>query len=402
MQRSSIAELKISWSGDFESLKRFVKESLNIVGTWSSPGGEKKLFSSSDVNIQWWKKKKFLAVDGPEASKVIRCLLNFIDSSFAEQCSDNIEVSSDKCQCTGVEMEGVKLDIVILEAKFNKQSDALEKLHNEMASLISKPKAAHLGESFTESTQNGEDIPTEYLQNDKIQRVEADIAILVRGRNSEVNELNNIIDTLNKKSELIEASNVALKHEIVGLKMLKSSNHCNDMGNWNSEQCDHQSLDLINQGTKQKQMQKYGNRTQSLVNNPEGCLNDKAPVHEVSIMVNSKESTKEVNHVTEQRHIPYMSSDTMHNNQHIPTRITNREQSFKRRGKHNHSQKFKSNIGFANNSNSPTGNSSLRQNKQLTNLNKIKPKAKKNTSSEEDFRMETKWKEKIKWFNYFY
>ena len=59
-------------------------------------------------------------------------------------------------------------------------------------------------------------------------------------------------------------------------------------------------------------MQKYGNRTQSLVNNPEGCLNDKATMHEVSIMVNSKESTKEVNHVIEQRHIPYMSSDTMH------------------------------------------------------------------------------------------
>jgi hypothetical protein len=81
-----------------------------------------------------------IAFDGPEASKVIRCLLNCIDSSFAEQCSDNIEVSSDKCQCTRVEMEGVKLDIVILEAKFNKQSDALEKLHNEMASLISKLK----------------------------------------------------------------------------------------------------------------------------------------------------------------------------------------------------------------------------------------------------------------------
>ncbi|CAB4006301.1 Hypothetical predicted protein [Paramuricea clavata] len=72
-----------------------------------------------------------------------------------------------------------------------------------MASLIqSKPKAADLGESFTETTQNGEDIPIEHLQNDKIQRLEADIAILVRGRNSEVNELNNIIDTLNKKNEL--------------------------------------------------------------------------------------------------------------------------------------------------------------------------------------------------------
>ena len=90
------------------------------------------------------------------------------------------------------------------------------------------------------------------------------------------------------------------------LKMLKSSNHSNnrnDMGNWNSEQFYRQSLDPINQVIKQKQMHKYGNRTQSLVNNPEGCLNDKATVHEVSVMVNSKESTKEVDHVIEQRHI---------------------------------------------------------------------------------------------------
>ena len=58
--------------------------------------------------------------------QVIHSLLIFIDSSFAEQCPDNIKVSSNKCQCTGVEMEGLKLDIVILEAKFNKQSDALE------------------------------------------------------------------------------------------------------------------------------------------------------------------------------------------------------------------------------------------------------------------------------------
>ena len=58
--------------------------------------------------------------------QVIHSLLIFIDSSFAEQCPDNIKVSSNKCQGTGVEMEGLKLDIVLLEAKFNKQSDALE------------------------------------------------------------------------------------------------------------------------------------------------------------------------------------------------------------------------------------------------------------------------------------
>ena len=98
--------------------------------------------------------------------QVIHSLLIFIDSSFAEQCPDNIKVSSNKCQGTGVEMEGLKLDIVILEAKFNKQSDALEKLQNETASLISK-LMAHSSESLsidnpicTESTQNGEDIPT--------------------------------------------------------------------------------------------------------------------------------------------------------------------------------------------------------------------------------------------------
>ncbi len=36
--------LKLSWTGDYESFKRLVKNYLNITGDWVSPGGERKHF----------------------------------------------------------------------------------------------------------------------------------------------------------------------------------------------------------------------------------------------------------------------------------------------------------------------------------------------------------------------
>ena len=39
-------DLKLSWSGDYESLKLFVDSELNLQGKWTSTGGENKLFES--------------------------------------------------------------------------------------------------------------------------------------------------------------------------------------------------------------------------------------------------------------------------------------------------------------------------------------------------------------------
>ena len=42
------ANLRLSWVGDHESLKEFIKDSLMVQGTWSSPAGEMKLFKAEN------------------------------------------------------------------------------------------------------------------------------------------------------------------------------------------------------------------------------------------------------------------------------------------------------------------------------------------------------------------
>jgi hypothetical protein len=39
---------ELAWIGSLESLKLFVQSDLNIVGQWSSPGGEVKQFTSEN------------------------------------------------------------------------------------------------------------------------------------------------------------------------------------------------------------------------------------------------------------------------------------------------------------------------------------------------------------------
>ena len=48
MEAKALREnLCFAWSGDFESLKLFIKEDLKLDGTWLHPGGDKKLFSTT-------------------------------------------------------------------------------------------------------------------------------------------------------------------------------------------------------------------------------------------------------------------------------------------------------------------------------------------------------------------
>ena len=57
---ASRENLCFAWSGDFESLKLFIKEDLKLDGTWSHPGGDKKLFSTENITISWRRSKSIL------------------------------------------------------------------------------------------------------------------------------------------------------------------------------------------------------------------------------------------------------------------------------------------------------------------------------------------------------
>ena len=56
------ANLRLSWAGDYESLRLFVNDSLGLKGSWSSVGGERKLFVTENLKILWKKKQETVGV----------------------------------------------------------------------------------------------------------------------------------------------------------------------------------------------------------------------------------------------------------------------------------------------------------------------------------------------------
>ncbi len=90
--------LKLSWTGDYESLKYLVKNYLNLAGDWVSPGGEKKTFHGDNITISCLKNKKLIQVEGSNATAIIQKLLSF----FNGESTDNSEVQ--KSQSNNVQV----------------------------------------------------------------------------------------------------------------------------------------------------------------------------------------------------------------------------------------------------------------------------------------------------------
>ena len=84
----AMKNLKLSWAGDYECLKRVVSDYIKFDGRWSSPGGEKKVCSNPDTSITWWKKKKFLLVEGNQAKRIIELFIVILTNNASFCPSD--------------------------------------------------------------------------------------------------------------------------------------------------------------------------------------------------------------------------------------------------------------------------------------------------------------------------
>ena len=67
--------LKLSWTGNLESLKYFIEKDINFNGTWKSPGGERKSCTDGKTTITWWRNKK--------ASKYVALMLKILNNRSA-------------------------------------------------------------------------------------------------------------------------------------------------------------------------------------------------------------------------------------------------------------------------------------------------------------------------------
>jgi len=104
----------LAWSGDFESLKQFVADSLKLKGVWSQPGSDKNVFAAEDVSIIWRKNENLLFIEGAKANQLKKEVFRYMCGHSRETADtlaeitglkhgqlsngEEIKVLSDKCE----------------------------------------------------------------------------------------------------------------------------------------------------------------------------------------------------------------------------------------------------------------------------------------------------------------
>ena len=66
----STENLSLAWTGDFDSLKKFSNEVLNLDGERTQSGGDKKFFTFGNSSIVWRKTKGLLLFKGEQSMAV--------------------------------------------------------------------------------------------------------------------------------------------------------------------------------------------------------------------------------------------------------------------------------------------------------------------------------------------
>ena len=89
--------LCFAWAGDFECLKQFVGENLKLEGSWTQPGGDKKMFTSDNSTIIWRKNKNLLYLEGEKASDVRKELCKHMCKQVKQSNSDDNNSPKSSC-----------------------------------------------------------------------------------------------------------------------------------------------------------------------------------------------------------------------------------------------------------------------------------------------------------------
>ena len=94
LSKSSMENVeKFIWNGTYENLKKFVANELKLLGTWKSPGGETKVFTSPSVCLKWQSKtSKCITLSGDGANDVTKQLRSLYDVATMNLTTGSISV----------------------------------------------------------------------------------------------------------------------------------------------------------------------------------------------------------------------------------------------------------------------------------------------------------------------
>ena len=156
MAKNVKAHLSFAWTGDFESLKQLVGENLKLVGSWSQPGGDKKVFSSStNVSITWRKNKNSLTVKGEGATNILKELFGYVCDHDDEQYMHNFDRPSSDVSDVKEAIENLRVGQLVNVEGVQALADSVSHISSEISALKLIEANFHrddieIAEAFTE------------------------------------------------------------------------------------------------------------------------------------------------------------------------------------------------------------------------------------------------------------
>ena len=91
--------LCIAWSGDYDSLKKFISEDLKLDGNWEQPGSDKKVFKTDNFSVSWRKSKSLLHFEGDETRNIAQVLCAMIVKNFDPAVNKDTNASNSISLC---------------------------------------------------------------------------------------------------------------------------------------------------------------------------------------------------------------------------------------------------------------------------------------------------------------
>jgi hypothetical protein len=252
---------RIKWNGDLTLLKRITSEIFHLEGKWSSPGGKRKKFESSntDLSFTWYPdKQNSLIFQGRGGDTLQNVCIRYCEvkqsksgTEFSNECfeSDRLSADDNISVCTSHDIKNsIPINSVVgISAETSEhppENDTQAKKHKNVRSdpsvcellnksdcgcqcgvltaelegvkldmvimnknIESKIFAAINAREKDEIACLKKDLDNE---REKCERLDSDIAILVSGRNQEIYELNKTIVSLGNKLKAAEVNNESI------------------------------------------------------------------------------------------------------------------------------------------------------------------------------------------------
>ena len=139
--------LGIAWSGDFNSLKQFVKDVLKLVGEWSQPGGDRKVFTFGSSSISWRKSKSCLQLEGEETITIKKKICELmLEGEITSQGQMN---SSSSPEMSAEEIESLKTGQLVNSEAIQSLAESVAQISSILSELKTNSEYKVNGESQT-------------------------------------------------------------------------------------------------------------------------------------------------------------------------------------------------------------------------------------------------------------